>query len=243
MDRARDELLAGAVLAQDEHLGLGAGDAPHGLRQCGGRRALADHAVLGGKLPALRAEGGVLPPEVTKGERALDREQQALGGPWLLEKVVGAELDRLDRALDRGVAGDHDHGQVGVAFPEPLEGAQPIETRHLDIEEDEIRGRGLEASRELGPVGQLVHLIAAVAKGDRHLPAEPGMVIDDQDGGCRLAHRAAPEAPVTARTIAVAAPACGDGAGCGVSGLAAREGGPGEGRKSASTRARGGMVR
>src|SRR3712207_8619921 len=32
----------------------------------------------------------------------------------LLDEVVGALLDRRDRGLDRAVAAEHDHGDVGV---------------------------------------------------------------------------------------------------------------------------------
>src|SRR5204862_3799730 len=97
VDRARDELLAGAVLPGDEH----AARARRGLRDLvedePHRAALAHHREV-----ALRAaaQALVLVAEACERERVLDGDQQLLAGQRLLVEVVRATLGRLYRGLD-----------------------------------------------------------------------------------------------------------------------------------------------
>jgi hypothetical protein len=98
VDRPRDELLAGAALARDQHGALRLAhridepiDRLHGL-------ARADELPDALEAPDLRAEARVLALERLEPQRALDRVEDLLGSR-ILDQVVGrAELHRLDGA-------------------------------------------------------------------------------------------------------------------------------------------------
>ena len=49
----------------------------------------------------------------------------------LVDVVEGAELERLDRVVDRAVRGDHDHRHVGMLGRQPAKQAHPVQPGHL----------------------------------------------------------------------------------------------------------------
>ena len=141
VNRARDQLLAGAVLPENE-------DAPVGRRrhrdlfaQLVHRVALADHRQV---LIDAGAQGPVLLLEVPLAQRVADGEHRLLERQRLLDEVVRAGPDGLDGRLDVAVPGDHDHRRVDLAVAETLEGREPVDSGQPDVEEDEVvdRARG-----------------------------------------------------------------------------------------------------
>jgi len=79
----------------------------------------------------LALEPGVL-------EGADDHEEHLLERERLLHEVVGAELGRLDRRLDGGVAGDHHHRRLRAPLLDLGQGLQPVHAGHPDVEKDQI---------------------------------------------------------------------------------------------------------
>ena len=132
MQASRDELLARAVLAGDQHARLGRRDAVDGGQHLLHRVRLAEDArrVLAAQLEVLALELGVL-------ERVARQQEHAVAVERLLEEVVRALLGRLDRRLDRAVARDHDDGQVGAALDDVAQDLHAVAAGHLDVEEDE----------------------------------------------------------------------------------------------------------
>ena len=112
VQRARDQLLAGAALAGDEHRGLGRRDPAHQLEHPLHRRRLADQAVEAEAPLQLGAQLEVVAHQRALLERALDDDVDLVDLERLGQVVVGAVLHRRDRGLGRGEGGDHDHLRV-----------------------------------------------------------------------------------------------------------------------------------
>ena len=112
VNRARDELLAGAALADDQH----------GRRGVGGvRDLLVDRQHAGGPAdqPGRRhveraARGGAGAP--TSDERALDRRLHFRDVERLADVVERAGADRVDRRLQRAEAADQDDVAARIAW-------------------------------------------------------------------------------------------------------------------------------
>ena len=115
VDRARDELLADAALAEQQH------------GRVGRRRALdrvpAPAAAPGSRRPSgvatstARLQRPVLVAQPRLIERVADRDEHALAGERLLDEVERAGLGRLDGGRDRAVARDHHDRQRRRSTP------------------------------------------------------------------------------------------------------------------------------
>ena len=123
VDRARDELLADAALAADQHRDVAVGDLLDDLRDRSHLGAVAPerNARSWSSLSCRRSsvisrhQPGLL-------DRALDRGverdlAEALGIVRLDDVVGGAEADRLDDGRRVLAARQHDHLQIGLARP------------------------------------------------------------------------------------------------------------------------------
>ena len=69
-------------------------------------------------------------------------------------------LDALHRALDGGVAGDHDDLGIGIVLAEELQDLHAVQVRHLDVQQDD----------GVGPPGQ--HLQGRLAARRRCPPSD-----------------------------------------------------------------------
>ena len=115
---ARHQLLAGAGLAEDQH-GRRAALAALSSRWSARLSARASPMM---RLLAQRAGAQVLDLALEPGvlERPREHDAQVFEVGRLEHEVVGAELRRLHRVLDRAVAGEHDHRQRRVLLAQPL---------------------------------------------------------------------------------------------------------------------------
>ena len=101
---ARDQLLAGAVLAGDQHPRGGRPHLGDQLAHALERGAPAHHLVAAlGDFP----EAGVLAHQLGVRQRVPHGQQEPVGVERLLEEVEGAALGGLDRGGDGAVPGDH----------------------------------------------------------------------------------------------------------------------------------------
>ncbi|MFN8096101.1 MAG: hypothetical protein U0599_28455 [Vicinamibacteria bacterium] len=99
VDRAGDELLAGARLAGHQHRrvgGAGEGD----LLVDGEHRAAAAHEAVGHEAEGASDGSGSLPPARAPGERALDDLGHLADVDGLAHEVERAGLHRLERRLE-----------------------------------------------------------------------------------------------------------------------------------------------
>ena len=120
VDGARDQLLAGARLAGDQHGGHGLGDALHDGEDLLHPRALADDVGEGEALLQRAAQMDVLVFELLPLDGIADDDLDLVDVERLGDVVEGAALERFHGRLGGGVGGDHDDGdgrvlRLGVA--------------------------------------------------------------------------------------------------------------------------------
>ncbi len=107
VDRPGDKLLAGPALAEHQHGGLGLGDVVDQLQHLSHGRALTDNFIARGHFVDRAAEPDVFLVQAALGQRLGDDEAQLLGVDRLRHVVRRAELQRLDRRIDRRECRNH----------------------------------------------------------------------------------------------------------------------------------------
>ena len=126
---------------------------------------------------------GILLPQLLLLEGVLDQGGEFFLGEGLGQVVVGAELHRFDRRFDGAVPGHHDHRHLRLELLDPAQGLDPIQFRHLDVEQQQIPGRFslLEDPQHLerAPVGR--DLVAPAAEHLGEVLAHPLFVVTDDD--------------------------------------------------------------
>ena len=138
VDRARDQLLAGAVLAVDQHAAVGRRGHRDLLAQLPHRVALADHRL---RAIDARAQRAVLRLEPALPQRVADDEHGLLERQRLLDEVERAHLDRAHRRLDVAVAGDQHDLRVDLPLAQPRQRRQAVHAGQPDVEHDQVERR------------------------------------------------------------------------------------------------------
>ena len=149
VERVRDQLLAGAALAADEHRHVGVGDPVDGLEQPAHRRAGADDALEAVGAVHLLEEPAVVAAQQHAFHHAADDHPELVVVERLRDVVRGAELHRLHRGLLRAVGGDHDHGEVGIEGAGALEDLHAADAVHAQVGDHEVEAAGLDAAERL----------------------------------------------------------------------------------------------
>ena len=115
-------------------------------------------------------------------ERALGRAQQLGDRQRLLDEVEGAEPRRLDRGLDRAVAGENDDRAAQRMLLVPFaQQRDAVHVGHPDVEQHEVgllaRGRAARGGR----VGRDLDLVALLREDLGEQSPDIGLVIDDEN--------------------------------------------------------------
>ena len=185
LDGARDQLLADAALALDQHGDVGGGgaaperdDALHGL-------AADDEVGEGQRALGLLLDAGDLALQRLDLERAVDRHLEALGRGRLDDEVDGAGAHGRDGGVDRAVRGLHDDGRgAGLRRRARLKHLHAVDAGHDEVEQDEGDGAAIGALEDLqGLLAALGGLGLVAETLDRFFEdaALGWIVIDDQD--------------------------------------------------------------
>ena len=114
VQRVGDELLAGAVLALDEDVGLGVGHGGHQIEQLAHLPAAADDVVELVAIAQLPLERDVLGSELHALDRAPENREHALAVDRLFQEIRGAGFHRLDGARDAALPADDQHLGAGT---------------------------------------------------------------------------------------------------------------------------------
>ena len=154
VDRLRDELLAGARLAPDEHrcrrrrrLLDGAVDAPDA-------RAVADDATEAAVLAQLPPQHLDLAQCLLALEHLVEQDPKALRIDRLGQVVVGAHLHRLDRRLDTALRRQDDDAQVGELILQRAQQVEAAHARHDQVAQDDGRAEGRDAGNGFLAIGR-----------------------------------------------------------------------------------------
>jgi hypothetical protein len=177
----RDQLLAGAALAADEHRRARRRDLQDRVEHRAHGRARSDDVVeairVGQELGGTAGHS----PDAPALEHRLDHPEQIL------------DVDRLGHVVDRAVAHRghggveravrrHDHGHaVRVELARPPHERQAVHPGHPQIGEQQIGSELLELRERLETVTGRLHHVPSVAQQLRQRRAGVGLVVDNQD--------------------------------------------------------------
>ena len=114
-------------------------------------------------------------------EHLADDLAQSLGRQRLGEKVDGTEFHRLDRVGDTAVRRDDHDRDVVPRVAEPPERLHAADAGHLEVQQDEIGRRLLEAIQRRLSVLHPGHRVAGALQGRPEDEPDVGLVVDDQD--------------------------------------------------------------
>src|SRR2546425_1718063 len=180
VDRAGDELLAGAALALDEHRRGAAGDLLEERHHAAERGARADDRALLEQVVEPLLERAVLLDQVSALEGLADQAQELGALERLGEEVVRALLHRLDRLLDRAEGGQEDHVHFGRDRLDRSEQLDTPEARQLWAGEDQVHAPRLEALEGGVAVGGADDAVPLARQRALEALAEPRIVVGDQ---------------------------------------------------------------
>jgi hypothetical protein len=192
VDAARQHFLAGAGLAQQQHGGVGRGDFFHGAADLQHGFAAGQQALQRGMALAC-GQLAVFGFERLDVQGALDHQFEDVGLERLLEEIVGAEADRLDRVAAVEVAGDDDDlGQRRqredlLQRGEALGGAVGV-GRQAEVEQHHRRFVAAQLGDRVVAVGGDDDLV--VVEAPFELLLQPEVVFHQQDLLLGFAHAA-----------------------------------------------------
>gem|GEM_PF-2339635 len=181
---AGDHLLARSGGARDHHRGLGGRhlldqrvDATH-------RGRSADHRALRALLPQRVAKRRHLLQRRHLLDHAVDEDIQPRRIDGLLQEIVGALANGLDRGVDRSAPGEDDHGHVAELLANRAEQPQPVHAGHHQVGDHQIGLPLQRAPERLRAVRGLLHRVPPAAEelGQR-LPRVRLVVSDENSRG------------------------------------------------------------
>ena len=202
MDDARQQLLAGPRLAVDHDARVGRGDALGERHDLADPRRVADGPIAEpARFGDLAAQTAHLAQHATVAERALHARAQFVARGRLAQIIERALAHRVDRALDGGVAGEHDERNVDVALARPLHQLDPGRPRrHVQVGEHDVVGDLVERrQRRLCGRHLVDHVIAAEQR--LHQLGEARLVVDDQKPAHGCTCRVHPEPRIDPRAV------------------------------------------
>ena len=184
MQRAGNQLFAGSAFAHDQNGRWQGGDLSDLLEDTLHARGTSDDISQMVAPTDLGAQRIDLPLEFRCMRGIAQQNAQLLDLEWLLDIVVGAQLDGFDGRLYRPGRGDHDHRNFGVGCMQPFEGLQPVNAGHHHIQQD---GVGALQFCRLEPFlsGSSNGDVKIVLEEEPQGLADPFLVVDDEDATTR----------------------------------------------------------
>ncbi len=175
-----DELLAGAVLAVNQHAAVGRRRHRDLLPQLPHRVALAHHRL---RAIDTRPKRLVLGLEAPLAERVAHDEDRLLERERLLDEVERPHLDGAHRRFDVAVTGNQDHLGIDLTFAQPRQRREAVHAGQPDVEHDQIDRAACDAIEARLAARHRLHRVALVTQDAGERRPNPGLVVDDEDGG------------------------------------------------------------
>jgi hypothetical protein len=162
VDGARDQFLADAALAADQHRRIGSRDAPDELQKVADLRGGADEVVAGLQPVHIALERDVATLETLPLHRLLEDRLELAELAGLGEEVLRALLHGADRLLHRAVGGEHDHRGRGGQFLDLAQQVDAAAVGQPHIEQHDVEHLLCEQlSRSLQVAGRLDRITRA----------------------------------------------------------------------------------
>ena len=138
MEQPRQQLLAGAALAQDQHRRRQLGHPLHEIDDVADLLARADQELALALLGDLRAQGDDLAVEILPLAGIPHQRPELVVVEILGDVVVGAVLHRLHRGLDLVDRRDHDALDEAVVLLDDPQHVEAADARQADVLQDEV---------------------------------------------------------------------------------------------------------
>ena len=193
MNEPRQQLLAGAALAKDQHRRRQFGDLVHQIDDVAGDLAVADDELALALVGHLRRQRHHLPIQVLPLAGVPHERPQLVVVEVFGDVVVGAMLHRLHGGFDIGDRRDHDDLDQAVVLFDDAQHFEAADARQPDIEQNQVDVFAIENGKGRFAAGDPQHAIIALEDGGERVP-HPLVIIDDEDGlglGAHLAGIAA----------------------------------------------------
>ena len=181
MQRFRDQLLARAALALDEHRGARRRHLRDQVEDTEHRLALA-HDIGEAVTLAQRAfELDVLFFGAVAADRGTNVGEQFLVVPGFLDEVLRPAANRIDDVIHGAECGDHDDRQLRLALPYRAQNLNAVAPRQRQIQQHQIEGLlGDALETQLAVLHALDRIAFQRQKGLERL-ADRCLVVDDQN--------------------------------------------------------------
>ena len=209
VDRLGDQLLAGAVLADDEHVRVSRRHHAHQAEQLLHHVALRDEPGEGRRALERGLQPAVLLDEGDPLADLVQQRREVPGVDRLFEEAEGAARHRPHRGADAAVAGDHDGLDVGMVAARVVEQLHAVGVGQDHVEEDDVGGPARERIAVGRAGGDLPHRVASAGEQHRDPGAAVDVVVEDEDAkgrGGQLPHQGNGE-PIGLCTRAIGYPA------------------------------------
>jgi hypothetical protein len=180
VDRERDELLARAALARDEHRRARGARLLDHLVDLPHLRAVADHPAEAAALAQLAPERLHLAQRLLPLHDLREQDLQPLRIDRLGHVVVGADLDGLDGGLDSALAGEDDGGDVAVLLLQRAQQVEAVHAGHREVADDDARAEARDLAQRLLAVGGRVGHESPRAYELGEADTGGGLVLDDE---------------------------------------------------------------
>ena len=197
VNRARDQLLAGAALALDENRRTARRRLDDQVEHLTHLRAAADDV---GELVVALLD--VLPQRPVLGHQppplhgVADDDQHLVVLEGLGDVVERAALHRRNGALDRGIGGDDDHRQVLVDPLQLVERRNPVQARHHDVDDGRVEWQRTRELQSFGAGRSEPYVVAGARQQRLEDFPHDFLVVDDEDGallrGSHVSFRSGP---------------------------------------------------
>ena len=198
LDRARQELLADAGFAFDQHGNVRLGSALGKPHRAGHRIRTGDDVAKGEHAGVAPIGAAELVFQRVDPEGVLDRKLQPLGADRLDDEVDCAGAHRRDDGLDRAVRRLHDRRHRDLALAQALEHAHAVKIGHDKVENDEADRRTIGRLDPRQRRRARVYGFHVVAEPPRHRFQQAALnwiVVDDKDEGGHGSSRTAARLP------------------------------------------------
>ena len=176
VDHPRDDLLAGAGLAADEHARLGARDLIHALEDLLHRRVLADDGDAG-SLTRAPARGRLGAGELAHHRVLEDRDVERFR-----DHVGGAHAQRFDGVGDGALLAEHDRRDRRAARARLLQDRDPVGAGQMHIRHAELERAGAQERDRVGAVVDGDRLVTEGLDQTNEPRVNRGIVVDQQNG-------------------------------------------------------------
>ena len=179
----RDQLLAGAAFALDQHGAVGVGDLVDEVVNELHFSARADDVFEAIPVLEFLAEVNVLAQRRLVIERALHRHLQLVDLKRLRHVIIRAHLHRLDRGLHRGVGRDQNDGGLPVMLADVTQDIEARHRFHFNVGDHNLRADRIELLDGFRRGVERENLMAFFA-AERHDDLHHGRFIVDNDDLC-----------------------------------------------------------